>query len=99
MTNIHLVVTLTAYCSCAKCCGRAGEKTASGYYPQVGITIAAPRNIPFGTKLYIPELSLSRTVYDRTALKYDGRWDLFVSSHKEARKFGKKKVKLIYVTK
>jgi hypothetical protein len=50
--------TVTAYCTCKICCGKwyiqgGKQKTASGAIPIEGITIAASRRIPFGTKLYI----------------------------------------------
>jgi 3D (Asp-Asp-Asp) domain-containing protein len=68
--------------------------TASGYVPVVGTTIAAPRNIPFGTRVYIPTLKSWRIVQDRTARRYDGRWDIFVKTHREAKHFGKRKLEI-----
>ncbi len=91
ITNI---VILTAYCWCAKCCGESGKPTASGVMPKVGVTIAAPRSIPLGTKVYLGSRTL--IVQDRTSRKYNGRWDLFVESHEQAKKFGKKKVEIHY---
>jgi 3D (Asp-Asp-Asp) domain-containing protein len=87
LTNI----ILTAYCWCAVCNGEAGQPTASGAKPRTGVTIAAPRHVPFGTRVHIPGIGW-RTVQDRTAFRYNGRWDIYVASHREAKKFGKRRV-------
>lgn len=44
---------ITGYDTCAKCCGKVDDITASGAIATVGKTCAAPKDIPFGTKLYI----------------------------------------------
>jgi 3D (Asp-Asp-Asp) domain-containing protein len=89
MTNL-LLATITAYCHCAPCCGKAGQPTASGRMPQAGRTIAAPRSVPFGTRVEIE--GRVYIVEDRTAIRYDGRWDVFMSTHRKAKEFGKKKI-------
>lgn len=51
------VFKLTGYCNCTKCCGQyASGKTASGTWPQEGRTVAASKQFPLGTKLYIEGL-------------------------------------------
>ena len=82
--------TVTAYCHCAKCCGTAGKLTAAGTIPKPRHTIAAPRNVPLGTRVKIGNIVY--TVEDRLHTKYPNRWDIFVSSHKQALKFGKQKL-------
>ena len=47
------VYKITAYCGCAKCCGKTDGITASGTHVTAGRTIAAPPEIPFGTKISI----------------------------------------------
>ena len=82
------------YCACRKCCGKwADGFTASGAKATEGVTCAASRNIPFGTKLNIEGVGV-RVVQDRLAPKYDGRIDIFFNSHKDALKFGKKRLKV-----
>lgn len=86
--------TVTAYCSCKKCCGKwyvpeGKQKTASGAKPTEGVTIAASRKIPFGTKLNIEGVGV-RTVQDRLAPRFDNRIDVYFADHERARKFGKK---------
>lgn len=66
--------------------------------PKVGTTLAAPRNIPFGTRVYVEKYGW-RVVEDRLARKFEGkRWDLFVKTHAEAKKLGIQKLKVIYET-
>jgi 3D (Asp-Asp-Asp) domain-containing protein len=89
MTNL-LLISLTAYCHCAACCGRPGQPTASGVMPALGVTLAAPRAVPLGTRVFISGLGW-RVVQDRTASRIDG-WDVFLASHRRAQKFGRKNV-------
>ena len=92
ITNLCIV---TAYCACKLCCGSQAQGiTASGLRPIEGITIAASRKIPFGTKMYIENVGW-RVVQDRLAKKYDSRIDLYFARHKDALQFGKKKLKVI----
>ena len=86
LTNI-VVMTITAYCHCATCCTKANQPTASGRMPSTITTIAASRSLPFGTSIFIPSIGWKR-VEDRLARKYDNRIDVFMSSHRKARKFG-----------
>ena len=75
--------TLTAYCHCARCCGRAGAATASGVMPTSGHTVAMG-GIDFGTKLLIN--GTIYTVEDR-GTGY-GHVDIFMDSHEAALQFG-----------
>lgn len=59
------------------------------------MTAAAPRRIPFDTKLQIEGLGV-RVVQDRLAKKYDSRIDIYFSSHKKALQFGKRQLSVTY---
>lgn len=87
--------TVTAYCHCAKCCGKwaATGRTASGTKPAAGVTVAAPRRLPFGTKLVIPGLG-ERVVQDRLARRFDDRIDVYFSNHNQALKWGIKRLEV-----
>jgi len=74
------VYKLTGYCSCSKCCGGWGSKTASGAPATVGVTVAAPSNLKFGTKLYIEGVGY-RIVQDRGGAIKGNKLDVFVESH------------------
>lgn len=97
MITNFLVLTISAYCHCSKCCGKSGQPTASGLMPQAWRTIAASRSLPFGTMMMIPNVGW-RKVEDRLAKKYDSRVDVFMNSHKEAKKFGIRKEKVQIIT-
>ena len=96
LTNI-VVMTITAYCHCAQCNGKSGQPTASGRMPSITSTIAAPRSLPFGTKIFIPQIGW-RKVEDRLAKRFDNRIDIFMSSHKKAKSFGIRKETVTIVT-
>ena len=74
---------LTAYCNCAKCCGRANAPTASGTTPCEGRTVATG-GLPFGTQLRIN--GTVYTVEDR-GTGY-GHVDIFLSDHDRCLNFG-----------
>ncbi len=75
--------TLTAYCGCAACCGRAGATTASGTMPQAGRTVAMG-GVPFGTRLLI---NGHEYVVEDRGTSY-GMVDIFFNSHSDAIAFG-----------
>ena len=77
---------ITAYCSCAKCCGKTTGRTASGTKATAGRTVAAPSNFAFGTKLNIG--GHVYTVEDRGGAIKGNRIDIYVNSHSEALRWG-----------
>jgi len=81
---------VTAYCGCEKCCGSYADGiTASGYKLQSGSkVIAAPKNIPFGTKIYVPGYGLA-TVEDRGGSIKGNRLDVYFQTHEEALEWGR----------
>jgi len=79
---------ITFYCSCQLCCGpQAKGITASGHKPKEQYTIAAPRWVKLGSHVKINNITY--VVQDRTARRYDGRWDIYVKSHNRAKQLGK----------
>ena len=82
------IYKITAYCACAKCCGKATGRTASGTMATAGRTVAAPKNFAFGTKISIN--GKTYVVEDRGGAIKGNRIDLFVSSHSEALRWGVK---------
>jgi 3D (Asp-Asp-Asp) domain-containing protein len=57
------------------------------------VTVAGPRAIPFGTIVEIEGVG-RRVIQDRTARRFDGRWDVFFASHEDAKRFGKRRLKV-----
>jgi len=96
-TNEILQATITAYCACTKCCGpKAADITASEKAPIAGITIAVPRSIPLGSRITIG--AHAYIAQDRTARRFDGRFDIYFATHKEALRFGKQTNKVTIIT-
>lgn len=97
---------LTAYCDDPRCSDQWGSKTAMQTRTRMGV-IAAPKNIPLGSKMYIPELTNYKSdgmfdVEDRGGaikIKNDGTYviDVWVPTYEEAQKFGRKKTTIYLV--
>lgn len=85
--------TLTAYCNCAKCCGKAGGKTASGTIPKSKHTIAADTKLlPYGTVVFIKG---QRYVVEDCGSAVKGKHiDVFFDTHSEALRFGTRKAEV-----
>lgn len=77
---------ITAYCSCAKCCGKATGRTASGTKATAGRTVAASGQFAFGTQLNIG--GHVYTVEDRGGAINGNKIDIYVNSHSEALSWG-----------
>lgn len=75
----------------------AKGKTASGKKPIEGITCAASRRFPFGTRLKIEGVGV-RVVQDRLARRFDSRVDIFFNDHKKALVFGKQRLNVWVLT-
>lgn len=68
--------------------------TASGDRPIPGQTVAAAKDIPFGTKVWIEGVGV-RTVNDRGGAIKRGRLDLCMATRDEAMAFGRQNRKVI----
>lgn len=84
--------TLTAYCACSECCGKAVWDpaygvTASGTTVQQGRTVAVdPEVIPLGSVLYI---NGDRYIAEDTGGAVQGNHvDIYFDSHEKALEFG-----------
>ena len=88
-------VTVTAYCCCPICCGKwaCGENLRREALHS-GVSVAGPRRYPLGTKVWIEGLG-ARVIEDRTARRYDDRFDLYFANHAQAVAFGERKLKVI----
>lgn len=80
------IYKVTAYCSCAKCCGKTNGITASGTHATAGRTIATPSTFAFGTKVIIN--GHEYTVEDRGGAIQGNRIDIYMNSHQEAIAWG-----------
>ena len=91
------VVTMnaSAYCACAKCCGKSTGTTASGAKVSEWYTIAAGKGYKMGTIMYIPALKDKPNggwfvVQDRGGAISNSKIDIYMSSHSQALNFGRK---------
>ena len=82
------IFKVTAYCSCAKCCGKVTGRTASGSHAVAGKTVATSGQFAFGTKLNIN--GQEYTVEDRGGAIQGNRIDIYMNSHAEAVAWGVK---------
>ena len=94
-------VNASAYCSCAKCCGKSNGITSSGRAATEWHTVAAGSGYPIGTVLYIPALADKPNggwfvVEDRGGAISNNRIDIFMGSHSQALVFGRKNLE-VYV--
>lgn len=78
--------TVTAYCSCALCCGEQDMETASGRSPIAGHT-AACNILPFYTRILIDGIEYE--VEDTGYTEYGDYWiDIYFDTHEEALAYG-----------
>lgn len=86
-TNVNgEIYKITAYCSCAKCCGKTNGITASGTRATAGRTVAASGKFSMGTKLNIN--GHTYVVEDRGGAIKGNKIDMYVNSHAEALAWG-----------
>lgn len=88
-----LVFEATAYCSCAKCCGKSNGITATGVQAS-SRTIAADWNVlPPGTEVHIEGIGY-RVVEDRGGGIKGNKLDVWFLSHQEAWEYGRRQVEV-----
>lgn len=80
------IFKVTAYCSCALCCGKTNGITASGTHATAGRTVATSSQFAFGTKLNIG--GSTYVVEDRGGAIQGNRIDIYMNSHAEALAWG-----------
>lgn len=71
---------ITGYDTCARCCGNTRGITASGTTATVGRTCAAPKDIPFGARLWIEGIG-ERVVEDRGGAVHGKKLDVLCADH------------------
>lgn len=85
----------SAYCSCAKCCGKTNGITASGAKASAWYTVAAGKGYKIGTVIYIPALKDKPNggwfvVQDRGGAISNSKLDIYMGSHSAALQYGRK---------
>lgn len=87
----------SAYCSCAKCCGKTNGITASGAKASQWYTVAAGKGYKLGTVIYIPALKDKPNggwfvVQDRGGAISNSKLDVYMGSHSAAIQYGRRNV-------
>lgn len=87
----------SAYCSCAKCCGKTNGITASGAKATEWYTLAAGNGYKMGTVIYIPAFQNKPNggwfvVQDRGGAISNSKLDVYMGSHSSALQYGRKTV-------
>ena len=96
-TGSWIKFNASAYCGCAKCCGKTTGTTASGTKATAGRTVAMSSKYAFGTKVEIKGMG-TYTVEDRGGAITGNKIDIYFDSHQEALNFGRKTVYLRVVS-
>jgi 3D (Asp-Asp-Asp) domain-containing protein len=83
---------VTGYSACVACCGKSDGITADGTYAPgfKGVLVSAPRDIPFGTKLWVEGVGLVE-VHDRGGAIKGRRLELFFQKYHDALQWGVQK--------
>jgi 3D (Asp-Asp-Asp) domain-containing protein len=83
---------VTGYSACVACCGKSDGITADGTYAPgfKGVLVSAPRDIPFGTKLWVAGVGLVE-VHDRGGAIKGRRLELFFQKYHDALQWGVQK--------
>ncbi|MBR3280965.1 MAG: 3D domain-containing protein [Clostridia bacterium] len=101
----QMKVNATAYCLCKKCCGKSPSspgygRTASGLVivPGTGAKVIAvdPKVIPLGTKVYVDGYGYAVAADTGGAIKQN-KIDVYMDSHSDALKWGRKNNINLYV--
>lgn len=88
-----LMMIATAYCP-HSCCGSSHGRTATGRRAEYGVVAVDPRVIPLGTFLYVDRYGFA--IAADTGRKIKGnRIDLCFPTHREAMRYGRRKVKVL----
>ena len=80
---------VTGYSACVRCCGKSDGITADGTYAPAakGRIVAAPREIPFGTRMWIEGVG-AVVVHDRGGAIRGKRVEQFFHTYKKAMQWG-----------
>lgn len=94
-TPVVKTFNTSAYCSCAKCCGKTTGITSSGAKASSWYTIAAGKGYPIGTVIYIPYLKDKPNggwfvVQDRGGAISNNKIDVYMGSHGQALQYGRR---------
>lgn len=90
-----MTVIVTAYCACSICCGASADgKTATGRSAALKGVAVDPKLIPLGSRLDIPGYGNWQLADDVGGAIKGKHIDIRFKTHKEAKKWGTRKLKI-----
>ena len=102
-----VMMECTAYTSRPEECGKTPDDpwygiTASGAHVEPWHTVAASKDIPFGTRLYIPYFKDKPNggifvVQDRGGMIGPGHLDIYMEDLKRAKEFGRRTIEVYFI--
>lgn len=95
-TVVTRSMRVTAYCPCRQCCGKYADGVTASGKPVTyngGRFVAAPKRLPFGTVVNVPEYGRVEVIDRGGAIKGD-RLDVFFPTHQEALNWGVKNLEV-----
>lgn len=95
-TVVTRSMRVTAYCPCRQCCGKYADGVTASGKPVTyngGRFVAAPKSLPFGTVVNVPEYGRVEVIDRGGAIKGD-RLDVFFPTHQEALNWGVKNLEV-----
>ena len=97
--SVFRTMKVTAYCPCSKCCGYGSPGITASGVRAIGFMVAAPRSIPFKTKLIIPGYNNNEIVLveDRGGSIKGNRLDVLFPTHNDALLWGVRELEIEFV--
>lgn len=92
-----VTVETTAYCRCAKCCGKSDGITSAGTLAREGRTVAVSRGTALRGMYYIEGLGW-RVGEDYLAPGAAARLDIYFDSHERALEYGRRTVQVLEIS-
>ena len=93
LTEPGHIMRVSAYCPGSCCCGKWADGYTSSGVPAVGLIVAAPTDMPFGTVLQIPGYGTAQ-VQDRGGAITGNKLDVLFPTHQEALNWGRQYLKV-----
>jgi 3D (Asp-Asp-Asp) domain-containing protein len=101
-SEYYEVYEVTAYTAGYESTGKTKDDpaygvTASGKMVKEWHTVACPRSLKFGTKIYIPYFNQEFTCEDRGSAITEGKLDIYIANLDQALKFGRRNIEIMII--
>jgi 3D (Asp-Asp-Asp) domain-containing protein len=101
-SEYYEVYEVTAYTAGFESTGKTKDDpaygvTASGKMVKEWHTVACPRSLKFGTKIYIPYFNQEFTCEDRGSAITEGKLDIYIADLDQALQFGRRNIEIMII--